>query len=128
MRQGSNYALHHALVCTINCIVLAITHAYTKSWQLKLISCYFSRGEPPLMSNDTMTCQGCQRIHSNLRISCFVYIVRDYTSNCNHPGIIPGCTHTPTPPPPPPRQSIQRFTTLGVRGAQPLKTFPFEDE
>ena len=30
-----NYALRHALACTINCVLLAITHAYKCSWQLK---------------------------------------------------------------------------------------------
>ena len=44
VRQGSNYALHHALACTINCILLAITHAYKYSWLLKpRFSCYLPR-------------------------------------------------------------------------------------
>ena len=32
VHQGSNYALRHALACTINC---AITHMYKNSWLLK---------------------------------------------------------------------------------------------
>ena len=28
VRQGLNYALRHALACTIICVLLAITHAY----------------------------------------------------------------------------------------------------
>jgi hypothetical protein len=35
VRQGLNYALRHALACTINCVLLAITHACKCSWQLK---------------------------------------------------------------------------------------------
>ena len=43
VRQGLNYALRHALACTINCVLLAITHAYKCSWQLKpRVSCYFA--------------------------------------------------------------------------------------
>ena len=36
VRQGLNYALHHALSRTINCVLLASTHAYKCSWQLNL--------------------------------------------------------------------------------------------
>ena len=35
VRQGLNYALRHALACSINCVLLAIAHAYKCSWQLK---------------------------------------------------------------------------------------------
>ena len=43
--QGLNYALRHALACTINCVLLAITHAYKCSWQLKpRFSRYFAGG------------------------------------------------------------------------------------
>ena len=45
VRQGLNYALRHALACTINCVLLAITHAYKCSWQLKpRFSRYFAGG------------------------------------------------------------------------------------
>ena len=37
------------LVCTINCILLAITHAYKYSWLLKpRFSCYFAGGSEGL--------------------------------------------------------------------------------
>ena len=49
VRQGSNYALRHALVRTINCILLAITHAYKYSWLLKpRFSRYFAGGSEGL--------------------------------------------------------------------------------
>ena len=49
VRQGSNYALRHALACTINCILLAITHAYKYSRLLKLrFSRYFAGGSEGL--------------------------------------------------------------------------------
>ena len=45
----SRFKLHHALVCSINCILLAITHAYKYSWQLKpRFSCYFAEGSEGL--------------------------------------------------------------------------------
>ena len=47
--QGSNCALRHALACTINCVLLAITHAYKCSWQLKpRFSRYFAGGSEGL--------------------------------------------------------------------------------
>ena len=49
VRQGLNYALRHALACTINCVLLAITHAYKCSWQLKpRFSGYFAGGSEGL--------------------------------------------------------------------------------
>ena len=39
------FKLHHALACTINCVLLAITHAYKYSWLLKpQFSRYFAGG------------------------------------------------------------------------------------
>ena len=59
VRQGSNYALRHALACTVNCVLLAITHAYKYSWLLDFLAIlpgaqrgsaaqkvYFGIGEP----------------------------------------------------------------------------------
>ena len=44
--EGSNYALRHALVCSI---LLAITHAYKYSWLLKhRFSRYFAEGSEGL--------------------------------------------------------------------------------
>ena len=43
------FKLRHALACTINCILLAITHAYKYSWLLKpQFSRYFARGSEGL--------------------------------------------------------------------------------
>ena len=40
----SRFELRHALACTINCVLLAIAHAYKCSWQLKpRYSHYFVR-------------------------------------------------------------------------------------
>ena len=38
------FKLRHALVCSINCILLAITHAYKYSWLLNLILLLLCRG------------------------------------------------------------------------------------
>ena len=47
VRQCLNYALRHALIeCTINSVLLAITHAYKCSWQLK--PHYFAGGSEGL--------------------------------------------------------------------------------
>ena len=40
------FKLHHALACTINCVLLAITHAYKYSWLLK--PRYFAGGSEGL--------------------------------------------------------------------------------
>ena len=49
VRQGLNYALRHALVCTISCVLSAITHAYKCSWHPKpQFSHYFAGGSEGL--------------------------------------------------------------------------------
>ena len=35
VRHDVMFKLHHALACTINCVLLAITQAYKYSWLLK---------------------------------------------------------------------------------------------
>ena len=43
------FKLHHALACTINCVLLAITHACKYSWLLKpQFSRYFAGGSKGL--------------------------------------------------------------------------------
>ena len=59
VRQGLNYALRHALVCAINCVLLAITHAYKCSWQLKpQFSRYFSGGSEGLSHSKGLLFEG----------------------------------------------------------------------
>ena len=59
VRQGLNYALRHALACTINCVLLAITHAYKCSWQLKpRFSCYFTGGSEGLSRSKGLLFEG----------------------------------------------------------------------
>ena len=59
VRQGLNYALRHALACTINCILLAITHAYKCSWQLKpRFSHYFAEGSEGLSHSKGLLFEG----------------------------------------------------------------------
>ena len=49
VRHDVMFKLHHALACTINCILLAITHAHKHSWLLKpRFSHYFSEGSEGL--------------------------------------------------------------------------------
>ena len=56
VRQGLNYALRHALACTINCVLLAITHAYKCSWQLK--PRYFAGGSEGLSRSKGLLFEG----------------------------------------------------------------------
>ena len=59
VRQGLNYALCHALACTINCILLAITHAYKCSWQLKTrFSHYFAGGSERVSRSKGLLIEG----------------------------------------------------------------------
>ena len=59
VRQGLNYALRHALACTINCVLLAITHAYKCSWQLKpRFSRYFAGGSEGLSRSKGLLFEG----------------------------------------------------------------------
>ena len=59
VRQGLNCALRHALVCTINCVLLAITHAYKCSWQLKpRFSRYFAGGSEGLSHSKGLLFEG----------------------------------------------------------------------
>ena len=59
VRQGLNYALRHALACTINCVLLAITHAYKCSWQLKSrFSRYFAGGSEGLSHSKGLLFEG----------------------------------------------------------------------
>ena len=59
MRQGLNYALRRALACTINCVLLAITHAYKCSWQLKpRFSHYFAGGSEGLSCSKGLLFEG----------------------------------------------------------------------
>ena len=62
VRQGLNYALRHALACTINCVLLAITHAYKCSWQLKpRFSRYFAVGSEGLSRSKGLLFEGKNR-------------------------------------------------------------------
>ena len=59
VRQGLNYALRHALACTVNCVLLAITHAYKCSWQLKpRFSRYFAGGSEGLSRSKGLLFEG----------------------------------------------------------------------
>ena len=59
VRQVLNYALRHALACTINCVLLAITHAYQCSWQLKpRFSRYFAGGSEGLSHSKGLLFEG----------------------------------------------------------------------
>ena len=59
VRQGLNYALRHALACTINCVLLANTHAYKCSWQLKpRFSRYFAGGSEGLSRSKGLLFEG----------------------------------------------------------------------
>ena len=59
VHQGLNCALHHALACTINCVLLAITHAYKCSWQLKpQFSRYFAGGSEGLSHSKGLLFEG----------------------------------------------------------------------
>ena len=59
VRQCLNYALRHALACTINCVLLAITHAYKCSWQLiPRFSRYFARGSEGLSRSKGLLFEG----------------------------------------------------------------------
>ena len=49
VRHDVMFKLRHALVCTVNCILLAIAHAYKYSWLLKpRFSRYFAGGSEGL--------------------------------------------------------------------------------
>ena len=58
MRQCLNYALRHALACTA-LVLLAITHAYKCSWQLKpRFSHYFAGGSEGLSRSKGLLMEG----------------------------------------------------------------------
>ena len=51
--------IHHALACTINCVLLAITHAYKCSWWLKpRFSRYFAGGSEGLSRSKGLLFEG----------------------------------------------------------------------
>ena len=51
-----HYVMHYALACTINCVLLAITHAYKCSWQLK--PRYFAGGSEGLSRSKCLLFEG----------------------------------------------------------------------